>query len=904
VRRLTALAITMGLAWLLVSRLSPSSAGSSALALGMALIAASIVGWLLAFVRLPRVTGYLAFGLICGPAVANIITVEMARDLRAAGGLAIALVAFIAGLQFQVRRTTPSLTAIFSMSFVTVAVAWASIGAALWVVWPWLPIAADLHGWQRIAAVALAATVLAGVSPTVTVAVIAEARASGPLSTLSTTTVVLVELLVIALFTVCLEAARAAFGTTAATGWNMATAIFWTLGGSLAIGAVVGAVFAMYVQFIGREVTLALLALCAIVAGLGATLQLEPLVSGVAAGLVVQWFHTNTRDVLLDAIRSGATPVLVLFFAAIGASLNVEVIATVGVAALVIAGLRLGAVRLAARVGARVAGIRSPESADLWRALLPASGVTLGLSFLIAAEHSEWGGHLQTLVVATVAFYEVVGPILFRAALSDRGEAGGSTGGLVVVSNREPWVHEFQPDGSIVVRPTPGGVSVALDALMRERGGTWVAHGAGSADRAVADERGRVDVPPDAPAYRLRRVWLTQAEVDGYYTGFANGALWPLCHQVHVRPQFRAEDWEMYRAVNARFADVVATEAPPDASVFLNDYHLALVGRTLRERRPHLRTALFWHIPWPDVDRLHICPWRKELLEGLLSNDLVAFQLAKDRRNFLSAVTEELGTSVSGDIAFFGDRPVRVVSVPIGADFDRISAILADPELPARMARLDRDLDLGGKLVGVGVDRLDYTKGIPERMRAIEHVLERDPGLANLFMFVQIGVPSREEVPAYAEISAEIDAEVARINTRFGRDAANGPIRYVKQSFPLPDLVALYRRAHFCIVSSLHDGMNLVAKEFVAARDDMDGVLILSELAGAAQELSEALIINPYDERGFMDAIARAIAMPSWERRRRMQALHRRVAGRDVLAWASNILNRLERRKGQGFLSG
>jgi trehalose-6-phosphate synthase len=183
-------------------------------------------------------------------------------------------------------------------------------------------------------------------------------------------------------------------------------------------------------------------------------------------------------------------------------------------------------------------------------------------------------------------------------------------------------------------------------------------------------------------------------------------------------------------------------------------------------------------------------------------------------------------------------------------------------------------------------------------------VLERDPGLANLFMFVQIGVPSREEVPAYAEISAEIDAEVARINTRFGRDAANGPIRYVKQSFPLPDLVALYRRAHFCIVSSLHDGMNLVAKEFVAARDDMDGVLILSELAGAAQELSEALIINPYDERGFMDAIARAIAMPSWERRRRMQALHRRVAGRDVLAWASNILNRLERRKGQGFLSG
>ena len=237
------------------------------------------------------------------------------------------------------------------MSFVTVVLTWLLIGAALYVVWPWLPIGSDLAGWQRMVAVALAAAVLTGVSPSVTVAVIAEARASGPLSTLSTTTVVLVELLVIALFTVCLEIARAAFGTSAPGGWNMATAVFWTLGGSLAIGAVVGAVFSMYVRFIGREITLALLAMCAIVAGLGATLQLEPLVSGVAAGLIVQWFHRDARDVLLDAIRSGATPVLVLFFAAIGASLNVEAIATVGMAALVIAGLRVVALRLSTRVG-------------------------------------------------------------------------------------------------------------------------------------------------------------------------------------------------------------------------------------------------------------------------------------------------------------------------------------------------------------------------------------------------------------------------------------------------------------------------------------------------------------------------------------------------------------------------
>jgi trehalose 6-phosphate synthase/phosphatase len=304
------------------------------------------------------------------------------------------------------------------------------------------------------------------------------------------------------------------------------------------------------------------------------------------------------------------------------------------------------------------------------------------------------------------------------------------------------------------------------------------------------------------------------------------------------------------------------------------------------------------------VDRLRICPWRRELLEGLLSNDLVAFQLPRDQRNFLNGVQEELGVSVSGETAFFGDRQVRVVNVPIGADFDRIEEILADAELTGRIERLDTELKLEGKAVGVGVDRLDYTKGIPERMRAIELVLERRPDIAQSFAFVQIGVPSREEVAAYAEISAEIEADVARINQKFALPGEDGPIRYIKQSLPLPELVALYRRARFCIVSSLHDGMNLVAKEFVAAREDHDGVLILSELAGAAQELHEALIINPYDERGFADAVERAVVMPPWERRQRMQALRRRVAGRDVLAWASDILDRLERRKGHSFLAG
>jgi trehalose-6-phosphate synthase len=267
-------------------------------------------------------------------------------------------------------------------------------------------------------------------------------------------------------------------------------------------------------------------------------------------------------------------------------------------------------------------------------------------------------------------------------------------------------------------------------------------------------------------------------------------------------------------------------------------------------------------------------------------------------------VLEELGAPVTGNTEFWDGRATRVVSIPIGADFERISTTLADESTPERMRTLATDLGLEGRIIGVGVDRLDYTKGIPERMAAIGRLLRENPTLAGRFSFVQIGVPSREDVPAYAAISAEIDVLVARINTEFGTGPADGPIRYLKQTFLLPELVALYRLADFCIVSSLHDGMNLVAKEFVAARDDLDGVLILSELAGAAQELPEALIINPYDERGFTAAIARAIEMPVWERHRRMRALRRQVAGRDVLAWASDILDRLERRKGSGFLSG
>jgi trehalose 6-phosphate synthase len=479
------------------------------------------------------------------------------------------------------------------------------------------------------------------------------------------------------------------------------------------------------------------------------------------------------------------------------------------------------------------------------------------------------------------------------------GRAGAHRPSLFVVSNREPYMHTRQPDGSITSTPTTGGVAVALDALMRERGGTWIAHGAGDADRLVVDDRDRVMVPPDAPSYSLKRIWLSAEEEERYYGGFSNEGLWPMCHIAHVRPIFRSGDWNEYQNVNARFAEAIASElTDPTAPVFIQDYHLALVAEELRRRVPRARTALFWHIPWPDPDRLRICPWRREILAGLLANDLLAFQLERDRRNFLRCVRDEMQATIERGVVTMNGHATTVVSAPIGVDYDRIARIAADPGLEAETTRLRRELRLdtpGLDIVGVGVDRLDYTKGIPERLCAIDRLLTQHPELRRRLAFVQVGVPSRSKLESYASIEKEIDDLVAEINTRHGDGPDRGPIRYRKASYKIRRLVALYRLANFCIVSSLHDGMNLVAKEFVAARNDDRGVLVLSEMTGAAQELTDALIINPYDVDGFAAAIDAAIRMPADEQQRRMHAMRRIVAGRDVFLWASDILEGLER---------
>ena len=464
---------------------------------------------------------------------------------------------------------------------------------------------------------------------------------------------------------------------------------------------------------------------------------------------------------------------------------------------------------------------------------------------------------------------------------------------LVVVSNREPYQHFAREDGSIGWSPTTGGVAVALDALMRERGGVWIAHGSGDADHAVVDSDDRILVPPDAPSYALRRLWLTPDEENHYYEGFANQGLWPLCHEAHVRPVFRAVDWANYQRVNERFASVIEEELPDlSAPVFIQDYHLALVAPRLRAHCPGVKTALFWHIPWPNPDRLRICPWRRELLTGLLGNDLIAFQLERDRRNFIAAARDELGADVTRGTVRVAGRVTAVQAVPIGVDYDRIQRITSAPSIEADMQRFLGELKIDTPIVGVGVDRLDYTKGIPERLEALDLLLTRRPDLRGRLTFVQIGVPSRSTIDSYVAVEAAIDRKVEEINHRYS--TTGRPIRYRKSALKIKRLVALFRLADFCVVSSLHDGMNLVAKEFVAAREDLDGVLVLSELAGAAQELHDAIAINPYDVEGFTDALERAIDMPLDERRRRMRALRRVVAGRDVFSWASDILERLD----------
>ncbi len=465
---------------------------------------------------------------------------------------------------------------------------------------------------------------------------------------------------------------------------------------------------------------------------------------------------------------------------------------------------------------------------------------------------------------------------------------------FIVVSNREPFQHRAV-DGRVECIQPASGMASALDPVMRACGGLWIAHGSGDADRQTVDHRDHVQVPPEAAEYTLRRVWLSKRDEEGYYSGLSNQGLWPLCHVAFTRPMFDPDHWATYRRVNERFAEAVLQEAGNDPTfVFIQDYHFALLPRMLRDARSNLVIAQFWHIPWPNREVFSAFPWQEEILDGLLGNDVLGFHLQHHCQNFLETVDSSLEARIdrAGSEVCRGGHSTTVRPFPIGIDFDESSELAESDEVASHMRRWRKELPLNGKLLGIGIDRLDYTKGIPERLRFLDRLLERHPRYRGKLVFVQIAVPSRSDLPAYREIENEVDALAAQINLRWAT-ATWRPVMILKRHYTQPEMIALHRLAQFCVVASLHDGMNLVAKEFVASRVDEDGVLILSKFTGARRELKEAVEINPFSVEEGAEAYRTALQMHPDERRRRMQRMRETVEQNNVYRWAGKFLSEL-----------
>ncbi len=477
---------------------------------------------------------------------------------------------------------------------------------------------------------------------------------------------------------------------------------------------------------------------------------------------------------------------------------------------------------------------------------------------------------------------------------------------VIIVSNREPYLHERSADGSVAVVHPASGLVTALEPVVRACSGVWIAHGSGSADREMSDENGRVRVPPGEEAYMVRRIWLTPEEEKGYYYGFSNEGLWPLCHIAHARPIFRSEDWKQYQAVNGKFADALCAEADSeDPIVLVQDYHLALVPRLIRERLPRATVIMFWHIPWPNSERFSICPWRNELLEGMLGASILGFHTQFHCNNFVDSVDRLLEARIDREqsAVIQHGRPTLVRPYPISLEWPVGWAKSAPPVETCR-AGVFEELGLApDALLGLGVDRLDYTKGIEERFLSVERLLEQAPEFRGRFTFVQLAAPSRTAIPRYRELNEKIEAVAARINGRF-RQGPYRPIILRRAHHEPPTVFRYYRAADVCYVSSLHDGMNLVAKEFVAAREDEQGVLILSQFTGAASELTEALIVNPYDLDEASAALATSLRMSAGEQRDRMRSMRAFLSEFNVYRWAGRMLVDAARLRRRDRLTG
>ena len=481
-----------------------------------------------------------------------------------------------------------------------------------------------------------------------------------------------------------------------------------------------------------------------------------------------------------------------------------------------------------------------------------------------------------------------------RLRVSIQGKA--SQGSLVVVSNREPYMHVHKGKAVELLIPASGLVT-ALEPILRACDGIWIASGSGDADRETVDEQDHLRVPPDKPDYTLRRVWLSKEVEHGHYYGFSNEGLWPLCHIAHTRPIFRAADWQRYQIANRQFADAVLQEIAgvEHPLVLVQDYHFALLPRMVKEARPDARVAIFWHIPWPNPEAFGICPWQRELVSGLLGADLIGFQIQAHCDNFLETVDAALESQIEWE-RFAVKRGGHITFVhpfPISVDFREAQRGLDPAESPYVLrSELLSKLGIKANFIGVGVDRVDYTKGLLERLRGIERFLEKWPAYREKFTFVQIGAPSRTEIKRYHDFLQELEAEAARINARW-QTADWKPIALLTRHHSHEEILPYYRAADFCMVTSLHDGMNLVAKEFIASRDDEGGALILSQFTGAARELRDAIIVNPYDAEQLAEAIRVALEMDTEERQTRMRLLRNNVMRHNVFAWAGSLITEL-----------
>jgi alpha,alpha-trehalose-phosphate synthase [UDP-forming] len=473
--------------------------------------------------------------------------------------------------------------------------------------------------------------------------------------------------------------------------------------------------------------------------------------------------------------------------------------------------------------------------------------------------------------------------------------------GLIVLSNREPFVHQREPDGAVRLHVPAGGVTSALQPVMSAAGGTWVAWGSGTADFDVTDRDDSIAVPPEQPTFRLRRLRLSAREIEGYYLQLANRALWPLCHSQLTRLVFDADDWAVFKEVNRRFAQAVVREAAGRSSVvWIHDYHLAMVPGLLRRVRG-LLIHHFWHIPWPPPDILRTFPKARTLVRSLLGNHLLAFQTPRDVRNFLASARRFIGPAVIDarrGLVRVGSQETRVRAFPISIDVECFARLAQSREIEELARRLRREVVPHGGHLLLGVDRIDYTKGIPRRFDALARLLTDHPDLRGRVTLYQVGVPTRLEVPEFATFEGEVVEQAAALNRDFGR-ADWQPIHLVRENLDQRRLTACYRAADVCLVTPLQDGMNLVAKEFVACQAGRLGVLVLSRFAGSAREMRGSLLVNPYDVGATARAMAEAIAMAPEERERRLRQMRQRLEANTLYDWVAAIFKEVTRLRRQ-----